>query len=103
MSLFLQHPDNFLNILAADFRILRLYHHPDQRLRPAGTKKQPPPVSQLRLHGRRLFLYVGVLLGSGLILCALLSGERLASLGLKKGQKVIASFDPAQVLLGTPL
>ncbi|MCR3841061.1 TOBE domain-containing protein, partial [Pseudomonas aeruginosa] len=34
---------------------------------------------------------------------ALLSGERLASLGLKKGQKVIASFDPAQVLLGTPL
>ena len=36
-------------------------------------------------------------------LCALLSGERLASLGLKKGQKVIASFDPAQVLLGTPL
>ena len=29
--------------------------------------------------------------------------HRLASLGLKKGQKVIASFDPAQVLLGTPL
>ncbi|HEJ1166551.1 TPA: TOBE domain-containing protein [Pseudomonas aeruginosa] len=46
---------------------------------------------------------VRIALGSGLTLCALLSGERLASLGLKKGQKVIASFDPAQVLLGTPL
>ncbi|WP_438886875.1 TOBE domain-containing protein, partial [Bacillus cereus group sp. Bce002] len=46
---------------------------------------------------------VRIALGSGLTLCALLSGERLASLGLKKGQKVIAPFDPAQVLLGTPL
>ena len=45
---------------------------------------------------------VRIALGSGLTLSALLSGERLASLGLKKGQKVIL-FDPARSPAGTPL
>ncbi|MGV8293966.1 TOBE domain-containing protein, partial [Pseudomonas aeruginosa] len=46
---------------------------------------------------------VGIALGSGLTLGTLLSGKRLASLWLKKGQMVIGSCEPAQVLLSMPL